>query len=181
MPGTHDAVPRTATAAITCLDGYPLAQKGKAPLALFVTAINSFVGSSFAIVLVMGFAPLIAELALEFSSAEYFSVMLLGLIAASTMTAGSPFKGLAMVIFGIALGLVGTDVNTGMFRFNFGILELANKLGVRFAFPTQTIFVEEFPGNGNTTPNYDIDPANMEAKTKEQLEKWKEKFVAGGS
>ncbi|RMH20157.1 MAG: mechanosensitive ion channel family protein, partial [Gammaproteobacteria bacterium] len=54
-----------------------------------------------------------------------------------------------------------------------GILELANKLGVRFAFPTQTIFVEEFPGNGNTTPNYDIDPANMEAKTKEQLEKWK--------
>ena len=63
----------------------------------------------------------------------------------------------------------------------FGILELANKLGVRFAFPTQTIFVEEFPGNGNTTPNYDIDPANMEAKTKEQLEKWKEKFVAGGS
>ena len=119
-------LPGTATAAITCLDGYPLAQKGKAPLALFVTAINSFVGSSFAIVLVMGFAPLIAELALEFSSAEYFSVMLLGLIAASTMTAGSPFKGLAMVIFGIALGLVGTDVNTGMFRFNFGILELAD-------------------------------------------------------
>ncbi|WP_346910202.1 tripartite tricarboxylate transporter permease [uncultured Roseibium sp.] len=119
-------LPGTATAAITCLDGYPLAQKGKAPLALFVTAINSFIGSSFAIVLVMGFAPLIAELALEFSSAEYFSVMLLGLIAASTMTAGSPFKGLAMVIFGIALGLVGTDVNTGMFRFNFGILELAD-------------------------------------------------------
>ena len=119
-------LPGTATAAITCLDGYPLAKQGKAPLALFVTAINSFVGSSFAIVLVMGFAPVIAELALEFSSAEYFSVMLLGLIAASTMTVGSPFKGLAMVVFGVALGLVGTDVNTGMFRFNFGILQLAD-------------------------------------------------------
>ncbi len=59
-----------------------------------------------------------------------------------------------------------------------GILELANQLGVRFAFPTQTIFVEEFPGNGNTTPNYDIDPANMEARTKKQLEKWKRKFFS---
>ncbi|MAY87843.1 MAG: hypothetical protein CML02_14135 [Pseudooceanicola sp.] len=119
-------LPGTATSAITCLDGYPLAQKGKAPLALFVTAINSFVGSSFAIVLVMGFAPMIAAIALKFSSAEYFSVMLFGLIAASTMSVGSPLKGLAMVVFGIALGQVGTDVNTGMFRFNFGILELAD-------------------------------------------------------
>lgn len=61
-----------------------------------------------------------------------------------------------------------------------GILELANRLGVRFAFPTQTIFVEEFPGNGNTTPNYDIDPANMEARTKEQLDNWKRKFFEQG-
>ncbi|MDF2372984.1 MAG: tripartite tricarboxylate transporter permease [Rhizobiaceae bacterium] len=123
-------LPGTATSAITCLDGYPLAQQGKAPLALFVTAINSFVGSSFAIVLVMGFAPLIAGFALKFSSTEYFSVMLLGLVAASTLSVGSPFKALAMVVFGIVLGQVGTDVNTGMFRFNFGILELADGFGL---------------------------------------------------
>ena len=62
-----------------------------------------------------------------------------------------------------------------------GILELANSLGIRFAFPTQTIFVEEFPGNGNTTPNYDIDPAQMEAKTKAQLAAWKERYGEEGT
>ncbi|MAQ82738.1 tripartite tricarboxylate transporter permease [Psychromarinibacter halotolerans] len=119
-------LPGTATAAITCLDGHPLAKQGKAPLALFVTAINSFIGSSFAIVMLMFFAPLVARVALNFGSAEYFAVMLLGLIAASTLTVGSPFKALAMVAFGIALGLVGTDVNTGQFRYNFGLLPLAD-------------------------------------------------------
>jgi TctA family transporter len=123
-------LPGTATAAVTCLDGYPMAKQGKGALALFVTAINSFVGSSFAILLVMGFAPLIAEFALKFGATEYFSIMLLGLIAASTLSVGSPLKGLTMVAFGVALGLVGTDVNTGMFRYNFGIVELADGVGL---------------------------------------------------
>ncbi len=123
-------LPGTATAAVTCLDGYPLAQQGKALLALFVTAINSFVGSSFAIVLVMGFAPLIAEFALQFGSADYFSVILLGLVAASTLTLGSPIKALAMVVLGLALGQVGTDVNTGQFRYTFGIWELADGISL---------------------------------------------------
>ncbi len=119
-------LPGTATAAITCLDGHPLARQGKAPLALFVTAINSFIGSSLAILLVMCFAPLIARFALNFGSAEYFSVILLGLIAASTLTLGSPFKALSMTVFGLALGIVGTDVNTGQFRFTFGLLPLSD-------------------------------------------------------
>ena len=119
-------LPGTATAAITCLDGNPLAKQGRAPLALFVTAINSFIGSTFAIVLVMGFAPVIAEFALSFGSAEYFSVILLGLVAASTMTSGSAWKALAMVVFGLALGQVGTDINTGQFRFTFGQYALAD-------------------------------------------------------
>lgn len=123
-------LPGTATAAITCLDGYPLAQQGKAPLAIFVTAINSFVGSSIAIVLVMGFAPVIAEFALAFGAEDYFSVILLGLVAASTMTLGSPFKALSMVVFGLALGMVGTDVNTGQFRFTFGVFELADGFSI---------------------------------------------------
>ncbi|WP_118137846.1 tripartite tricarboxylate transporter permease [Oceanicella sp. SM1341] len=123
-------LPGTATSAVTCLDGYPMAQKGQAALALFVTAINSFAGCSFAILLVMGFAPAIAEAALAFGSAEYFSVMVLGLVAASTLSVGSPLKGLAMVVFGLALGLCGTDVNTGYFRYTFGILELSDGLSL---------------------------------------------------
>lgn len=123
-------LPGTATSAITCLDGYPMAQQGKAPLALFVTAINSFIGSSIAIVLLMGFAPLLAEAALQFSSAEYFTVMLLGLVAASTIGEGSPWKGLSMVVLGVALGLIGTDVSTGTLRYNFGILELSDGFGL---------------------------------------------------
>ncbi|MGY6709250.1 MAG: tripartite tricarboxylate transporter permease [Rhizobiaceae bacterium] len=123
-------LPGSATAAVTCLDGYPMAQRGQAQLALFITAINSFVGASFAILLVMGFAPVLAQFALRFSAAEYFSVMLLGLIAASTLSLGSPVKGLAMVIAGLALGLVGTDVNTGMFRYTFGFFELADGLSL---------------------------------------------------
>lgn len=119
-------LPGTATAAVTCIDGYPLARQGKPGLALFITAISSFFGSSFAILLVMGFAPLIASFALAFGSAEYFSVMILGLVAASTLTVGSPLKGLAMVAVGLALGLAGTDVDTGMYRFTFGILELSD-------------------------------------------------------
>ena len=123
-------LPGTPTAAVTCLDGYPMAKQGKAGLALFVTAINSFVGSTIAIVLVMGLAPAIARLALQFGAEEYFSVMVLGLVAASTLSIGSPVKGLAMVCFGLALGLIGTDVNSGAFRFTFGFLQLSEGLSL---------------------------------------------------
>ncbi|MCC6000437.1 MAG: tripartite tricarboxylate transporter permease [Pararhodobacter sp.] len=123
-------LPGTPSAAVTCLDGYPLARQGRAPLALFVTTINSVIGATVAIVLLMGFAPMLAEWALAFGAREYFAIMLLGLIAASTLSLGSPVKGLAMVAVGVALGLVGTDVNTGTFRFTFGFLELADGLSL---------------------------------------------------
>ena len=119
-------VPGTVTAAVTCLDGYPLTKQGKAGLALFVTTICSFVGGSIAIVLMMLFTPAIARAALEFSSAEYFMIMLLGLMVASTISSGSQVKSLAMVAVGLALGLVGTDINTGTMRFTFGQIELAD-------------------------------------------------------
>src|SRR5690606_23451631 len=123
-------VPGTVTAAVTCLDGYPLTKQGRAGPALFITTVTSFVGGSIAIVLLMGFAPLIAAFALRFSSAEYFAIMLLGLVAASTLSLGSPLKGLAMVAVGVGLGIVGTDINTGTSRFTFGILELADGLNL---------------------------------------------------
>lgn len=119
-------LPGSITNAVTCLDGYPMAQKGKAGVALFVTAIASFIGSSFAIVIVMGFAPVIAEAALNFSSYEYFAVMLMGLIAASTLSSGSPTKGLAAVILGVTIGIAGTDVTSGQYRFTFGLQGLSD-------------------------------------------------------
>jgi putative tricarboxylic transport membrane protein len=119
-------VPGTVTAAVTCLDGYPMTQQGRAGLALFVTTICSFVGGSIAIMLMMLFTPVIAQFALRFSSAEYFMIMTLGLIVASTISPGSHLKSLAMVAVGLGLGLVGTDLNTGVMRFTFGRIELAD-------------------------------------------------------
>lgn len=121
-------LPGSASSAVACLDGNPMAKQGRAGIALFVTTIASFFGSSFAIVLVMAFAPAIADLAVAFSSVEYFSVMLLGLVAASTLAGGSPLKGLAMVVLGLIFGLAGIDINSGQERFTFGILSLSEGL-----------------------------------------------------
>ena len=114
-------LPGTPSHAVTCLDGYPLARKGKAGVALFLTTIASFVGSMIGVVALAAFAPAIAEIGLSFGAWEYFSMMLLGLIAASTMTSGSKAKGLAMVVVGLFLGTIGTDTSTGINRFVFGV------------------------------------------------------------
>mgnify|MGYP001255363292 CR=1 FL=1 len=119
-------VPGTVTSAVTCLDGYPMSQQGRAGVALFITTIASFVGGTIAIILMMMFTPVVAALALRFSSAEYFMIMLLGLVAASTISPGSHLKSLAMIGVGLALGLVGTDINTGTVRFSFGQLALSD-------------------------------------------------------
>lgn len=123
-------LPGTSTHAVTCLDGYPMTKQGRAGVALFITTITSFVGGSFAILLMMFLAPAIAELALSFNAAEYFTVMLFGLIAASTLSSGSALKGLAMVAVGVALGMVGIDLTSGVRRFQFGFLELSDGLNL---------------------------------------------------
>jgi putative tricarboxylic transport membrane protein len=123
-------VPGSAPAAVTCLDGYPMARQGRAGLALFITTIASFIGGSFAIVLLILFAPLLAGFAIGFSSADYFSIMLLALVAASTLGSGSALKGLSMVVLGLILGLVGTDISSGVFRFTFGIPALADGISL---------------------------------------------------
>ncbi|MBZ8133326.1 tripartite tricarboxylate transporter permease [Afifella sp. IM 167] len=119
-------VPGTATSAVTCLDGYPMAQQGRAGVALFITTIASFFGSFVGVILVAGFAPLLAAFALQFSAAEYFSLMVLGLIAASLVGRGAPLRSVAMVVVGLLLGIVGIDVNTAEFRFTYGVMELAD-------------------------------------------------------
>jgi len=123
-------MPGTASAAVTCLDGNAMTKQGRAGVAMFTAMIASFVGGNVAILLVMGFTPMLASLALQFSSADYFAIMLLGLVAASSLSVGSPVKGLLMVVVGLLLGLVGTDMTSGMERFTFGVLEFADGISL---------------------------------------------------
>lgn len=123
-------VPGHPAAAVDVLDGYPMAKQGRGGVALFMKCVASFWGSTVGIVLLMLFAPLLADAALEFGPAEYCSLMLLGLLAASTVGQGSPIKGVAMMVLGLILGIVGTDVNSGALRFTFDIPELEDGFGL---------------------------------------------------
>lgn len=119
-------VPGTPSSAVTALDGYPLSKQGKAGPAIFITTAASFFGSCFAILCLAFFSPSIAAFALNFGSVEYFSLMVFGLITASVVAPGSQLKGIAMVMAGLALGLIGTDITTATFRFTFGFIELTD-------------------------------------------------------
>jgi TctA family transporter len=117
-------IPGTPSSSITCIDGYPMARNGRAGVALFVTSIASFGGGIIGMVVMAVLSPALASLALSFGPAEYFSVILLGLIAASAVSNGGALKGIAMVIAGLMLGTVGIDLTTGDLRFTLGIPEL---------------------------------------------------------
>jgi TctA family transporter len=123
-------LPGGPASAVTCLDGYPMAKNGKAGIALFITTIASLVGAMIGLVLLVLFSPAIAEVGLKFGPAELFAMMVLGLVAASSMGTGSPIKGLAMVVMGVLLGMVGTDVNSGAARFTFDIPELMDGINL---------------------------------------------------
>jgi len=114
--------------AVTCIDGYPMAQQGRGGAALGVTMIASFFAASFGICVMIFASPLLVKVAFEFGPAEIFSIMLLGLVAGATMSRGSPTKGVAMTALGLLIGTAGTDVNTGMARFTFGFTELTDKV-----------------------------------------------------
>ena len=123
-------VPGQASAAVVCLDGYPMAKQGRAGVALFACAVGSFVGAMIGVAMLILFSPLIASVGLSFGPAEFFSLILLGLVAASCVATGSALKSLAMVFAGLLLGTVGTDINSGTPRFHFGILELRDGIGL---------------------------------------------------
>src|SRR5438876_100266 len=106
-----------------------MARQGRAGPALGIAAIGSFFAGCVATVIIALFAPPLAEVALKFGPAEYFSLMVLGLIAATGLAHGSLIKAIAMVILGLLLGLVGTDVNSGVARFSFGVSELSDGIG----------------------------------------------------
>lgn len=123
-------LPGGPASAVTCLDGYPMAKNGKAGIALFITTIASLFGAMFGLILLVLFSPAIAEVGLKFGPAELFSMMVMGLVAASSMGSGSPIKGLAMVVMGVLLGMVGTDVNSGAARYTMDIPELMDGINL---------------------------------------------------
>jgi TctA family transporter len=110
--------------AVTCLDGFPLTRQGRAGTALGISVIAACVGAAISIVEMTFFAPVVAHFALDFGPADICSLMLLGLLAGSTLARGSPLKGVAMTILGQILGLAGLDMNTGIPRFTFGLINL---------------------------------------------------------
>jgi TctA family transporter len=110
--------------AVTCLDGYPMTKQGRGGVALGVTVIASFVGASWGITEMVFLSPLLVRAALQFGPAEICSLMLLGLLAGSTLARGSPLKGVAMTVLGLMLGIVGSDIETGSERFTFGLAQL---------------------------------------------------------
>jgi TctA family transporter len=131
-------LPGESSAVVTCLEGHAMARQGRAGPALAMAAIGSFFAGTVATFLLAMFAPPLAELAFKFGPAEYFSLMVLGLIAAVVLARGSLLKAIAMIVLGLLLGIVGADVNTGLFRFTFDVPQLQD--GIDFVIVAMGLF-----------------------------------------
>lgn len=131
-------LPGETSSVVTTLDGHQMARRGMAGRALATAAISSFFAGTVCTLLMAMFAPMLGAVALEFGPAEYFSLMLLGLVASIVLASGSILHALAMVVVGLLLGLVGTDVNSGTQRFVFGIPDLID--GINFVVIAMGIF-----------------------------------------
>lgn len=122
-------LPGESSSVVTALDGYQMARQGKAGRALSTAAIGSFFAGTVATLIVAFFAPSLAEVALTFGAAEYFSLMVLGLVASIVLAHGSLLHASGMILLGLLLGLVGTDVTSGTSRYSFGLPELSDGIG----------------------------------------------------
>jgi putative tricarboxylic transport membrane protein len=121
-------LPGESSAAVTAIDGHEMAREGRAGPALATAALGSFFAGTVATVVLVLFAPPLARVALQFGPPEYFSLVVLGLIASIALASGSMLKALAMIILGLLLGSVGQDIYTGTPRFTFGVRELYSGL-----------------------------------------------------
>ncbi len=122
-------LPGESSSVVTTLDGYQMARQGRAGPALAAAGIGSFFAGTVGTLILAAFAPPLTELAFKFGPWEYFSLMTLGLIGAVVLASGSLIKAIAMILLGLLLGLVGTDVNSGVARFSFDIPELTDGIG----------------------------------------------------
>ena len=132
------ALPGETSAVVTVLDGHQMAKQGRAGAALAIAALGSFFAGCVATLLLAGFAPPLAEVAFKFGPAEYFSLMVLGLVGAVVLASGSLPKAICMILLGLLLGMIGTDVNSGVARYDFGIPELQD--GIDFAIVAMGVF-----------------------------------------
>jgi TctA family transporter len=117
-------LPGETSSAVTAIDGYQMARQGRAGPALASAALGSFFAGTVSTIIICLFAPPLIEVALDFGGPEYFSLMLLGLIASIALAHGSVLKALAMIVFGLLLGMVGADIYTGQPRYTFGLFDL---------------------------------------------------------
>jgi putative tricarboxylic transport membrane protein len=122
-------VPGESSSIVTAIDGYQMARSGRAGPALAAAGLGSFFAGCVGTIIIAIFAPPLTELAFKFGSAEYFSLMVLGLVGAVVLASGSLIKAIAMIVLGLLLGQVNTDVITGTARFSFDIPELTNGIG----------------------------------------------------
>jgi len=123
-------LPGEGSSVVTLLDGHPMAKQGRAGPALAIAAMGSFFAGCVGTLIIAIVGPPLAYVALNFNSPEYFSLMVMALVCASVIGTGSLLKSLAMVILGLLVGIVGTDVSSGKLRFNFGIDALSDGIGI---------------------------------------------------
>jgi len=122
-------LPGEASSVVTCLDGFQMARQGRAGAALAVAAWGSFAAGCFATLVLAILAVPLAGLAVKFGPAEYFSLMVFGLVGSVVLASGSVLKAVGMILLGLLLGMVGTDVTSGIQRFSFHLPELADGIG----------------------------------------------------
>ncbi|GGE70775.1 tripartite tricarboxylate transporter permease [Massilia psychrophila] len=145
-------LPGESSSVVTAIDGYQMARNGQAGKALATAALGSFFAGTVATLLLALFAPPLADLALKFGPADYFSLMVLGLVASVVLASGSLLNAIGMVILGLLLGLVGTDVNSGAARYTFELPQLAD--GINFVIVAMGMF-----GIGEIIRNLEHDDA----------------------
>jgi TctA family transporter len=139
-------LPGESSSVVTAIDGYQMARRGRAGAALATAGLSSFMAGCFATLVLAAFATPMAELAFQFGPAEYFSLMVLGLVGAVVLASGSLIKAIGMILLGLVLGLVGTDVNSGVARYSFDVPELTD--GLNFVALAMGIFgFAEIMGN----------------------------------
>ena len=122
-------IPGETSSVVTAIDGYQMARNGRAGVALFTAGMGSFFAGCVATLILAAFAAPLSQLAFKFGPAEYFSLMVLGLIGAVVLASGSLIKAIGMIILGLLMGLIGTDVNSGVSRYAFDIPELSDGIG----------------------------------------------------
>src|SRR5574344_1938811 len=131
-------LPGESSSVVTVIDGYQMARAGRAGPALAAAGIGSFFAGCVGTLILAAFAPPLTEVAFKFGPAEYFSLMVLGLIGAVVLASGSLLKAIGMIVLGLLMGMVGTDVNSGVARYSFDIPELTD--GIDFVVIAMGVF-----------------------------------------